>query len=224
MLYPKTSTNVRCEKAKNLRGAFEMFCRGGSPRLLALQLVVALVWRATLSPLTWTDLWILIGVFVWWPFQEWGAHLWILHQKPRKIGSWTVDSAAAKVHRYHHRNPWELEAIFVPSVVILALMPIHAICWIALTPNLSLAFSGIIAYTAASLMYEWIHFFAHIPYRPKSNWMKTIQKNHLAHHFKNEHYWHAFTIPAIDKLMGTGPDPKQTQRSPTCRSLGVETR
>jgi len=223
MLYPKNQTTVRCESAKTLGGALRLFSTGGSPKLLVFQVIVAFIGRLFLAPPTWDDLWIFVAVFTWWPFQEWAAHLWILHQKPRKIGPWTWDSAAARVHRYHHRHPWQLEAIFVPTVVILVLMPIHALFWIGVTPNLSLALSGIIAYTIASIMYEWIHFFAHIPYRPKSRWMKTIQKNHLAHHFKNEHYWHAFTIPAIDKLMGTGPDPKHTQRSPTCRTLGVNT-
>jgi hypothetical protein len=35
----------------------------------------------------------------------------------------------------------------------------------------------------------------------------------------NEHYWFAFTVPAIDRWLGTGPDPHHVARSPTVRSL-----
>ena len=94
--------------------------------------------------------------------------------------------------------------------------------WYFITPNIELALTGIIAFTMCSLFYEWIHFFSHIPYVPKNNWLKKVQRNHRAHHFKNENYWYAFTIPQFDELFGPGPDPKNTPRSTTCKTLGVE--
>jgi hypothetical protein len=128
----------------------------------------------------------------------------------------------ARIHRYHHRHPWILETIFVPGRALLLLIPIHAGLWFLITPTTGLALTGITTFTLCSISYEWFHLFAHIPYQPKTRWMKSIQKNHRAHHFKNEHYWHAFVIPHIDKIFGTGPDPKTTPRSPTCKTLGVE--
>ena len=219
---PKKQSNVRSAQCKTLSGAFRLFCTGDSPRLLTLQLLIALVLRGFVGDFSTTDGALFLAVLLWWPFQEWSAHLCILHAKPRTIFGRQFDSPMAYVHRYHHRNPWILESIFVPGSVILALIPLHALAWYWLTPTTGLALTGIVAYTACSLFYEWIHFFAHIPYRPKNAWLQRVQQNHRAHHFKNEHHWHAFTIPAIDKLFGTGPDPRDTPRSPTCKTLGVD--
>ena len=91
-----------------------------------------------------------------------------------------------------------------------------------ITPTMEYALTGMICYTLATLLYEWVHLFAHILYRPKNSYLKKIQKHHRAHHFKNEKYWHAFMIPAIDTLFGTGPDPKTVKRSKTTKTLGIE--
>ena len=199
-----------------------LFLTGISPRLLTAQLIIVLFFRGYIGSFSISDLYLVGLIFLWWPFQEWAAHIFILHAKPKKIGPFQFDNTAAKVHRYHHRNPWILETIFVPPMVICILIPIHVAAWWLITPNWALALTGMFAYTLCSILYEWIHFFAHIPYRPKSKWMTQIQKNRRAHHFKNEHFWHAFTIPAIDKLFGTGPNPKDVPRSGTCKTLGIE--
>ena len=221
-LIPKSQTSVQNDQTKTLVGAILLFTTGGSPRLLLIQFICAVLLRISIGNWQQIDILLGVGIFIYWPFQEWFVHLTVLHAKPRSIGGITIDLPPAKVHRYHHRHPWILETIFVPTTTILALIPIHAGIWYLITPSWELCLTGITSFTLCSLFYEWIHFFAHIPYRPKSKWMQLIQQNHRAHHFKNEHYWHAFTIPYIDNLFGTGPDPKTTPRSPTCKTLGVE--
>ena len=219
---PERHTNVRIHDTNTLRGAITLFVTGGSPKILLAQLLLASIFRIYVGHFGTWDLLLFVAVCMYWPFQEWLFHKTLLHAKPRTIFGISIDSPMAKVHRYHHRNPFNLETIFVPSAVIAALIPIHALIWYLITPTIPLAITGIIAFTFCAFFYEWIHYFAHIPYRPKSEWLKTIQKNHRAHHFKNEHYWHAFTIPYIDVMMGTGPNPKDTPRSPTCKTLGVD--
>jgi hypothetical protein len=105
--------------------------------------------------------------------------------------------------------------------VILGLMPIHFAFWFLVTPTWSLCWTGMVAFTTTSLIYEWIHLFSHVSYRPKTKYFQRVQQHHRAHHFKNEKYWHAFTIPWIDSVMGTGPDPKTTPRSNTTKNLGI---
>ena len=219
---PERHTNVRVHDSSTLKGAVALFITGSSPRILLFQLFVASIFRIQMGAVGQWDLLLGLAICVYWPFQEWLFHKTLLHAKPRTIFGFTFDSPMAKVHRYHHRNPFNLETIFVPAKVILALIPIHAMIWYLITPTIELALTGIAVFTACAFLYEWIHFFAHIPYRPKSKWLKTIQQNHRAHHFKNEHFWHAFTMPYLDTIMGTGPNPKDTPRSPTCKTLGVD--
>ena len=221
-LIPKSQTSVQNEQTKTLKGAFKTFCTGGSPKLLIGQLVVSVVLRISILNIQWSDVLLFLGVCCYWPFQEWYMHKMILHAKPKTIFGMRWDSPMAYIHRYHHRNPWILETIFVPATTILMLMPVHAGIWYLITPTIELALTGVIAFTMCSLFYEWIHFFSHIPYVPKNKWLKKVQRNHRAHHFKNEQYWYAFTIPKFDELFGTGPDPKSTPRSTTCKTLGVE--
>lgn len=221
-LLPKTQTSVQNEQTKTLRGAVKVFCTGGSPRLLIAQLLICMWVRLSILNFQWSDAALFLGVCCYWPFQEWFMHKTVLHAKPKTFLGVEWDSPMAYVHRYHHRNPWILETIFVPTTTILMLIPVHAGLWYLITPNIELACTGAIAFTMCALFYEWIHYFSHIPYIPKNTWLKKVQRNHRAHHFKNEQYWYAFTIPQFDVLFGTGPDPKNTPRSKTCRTLGIE--
>lgn len=219
---PQTHTSVQSEQTKTLKGAISLFCSGGSPRLLLFQLLVAGCLRVYMGNIQLIDILLVAAVFCYWPLQEWFLHKTVLHAKPKTIMGIQWDTPMGYVHRYHHRNPWILETIFVPTTTIMMLMPIHAGIWYLITPSIEIALTGITAFTLCALFYEWIHFFSHIPYVPKNTWLKKVQRNHRAHHFKNENYWYAFTIPHLDALFGTGPDPKKTPRSNTCKTLGVE--
>ena len=195
-------------------------CHG--TKILLVQFLISLGCRLYLGNPTITDLYIILGVSLWWPFQEWWAHWLILHAKPKKISSFQLEMPGAVVHRFHHRHPWDLHGIFVPWQGIAILVPIHFAVWYMITPNWELCFTGMTFYTLATLLYEWVHFFAHIPYRPKYKYLQKIQTHHRAHHFKNENYYHAFMIPYIDTIFGTGPDPRTVPRSKTTKTLGVE--
>lgn len=216
-----SGVSIRSLKTDTLRDVFQVYFICYGTRILLLQWLVSLGVRFTLEAPIWTDVWLALAVIVWWPFQEWFAHLYILHARPRKIGFFTFDSKAARVHRFHHQHPWDLHAVFVPPEVIGFLVPVHFAFWYLMTPTWSLCWTGMLIYTSASLIYEWVHLFSHVSYRPKSKYFQKVQQHHRAHHFKNENYWHAFTIPLIDTIFGTGPDPKMTPRSGTTKTLGI---
>ena len=74
----------------------------------------------------------------------------------------------------------------------------------------------------AALMYEWVHYLTHTNYKPKTKYVQRIFRNHRLHHFKHEAYWHAFTVPFVDTVFGTNPDPTTVKKSKTVRTLGVE--
>ena len=77
-------------------------------------------------------------------------------------------------------------------------------------------------FTLATLLYEWVHYLTHTPYRPRSAYLRRIVRNHRLHHFKNEHHWYAFTAPLVDTLFGTNPEPGDVDLSPTVHTLGIE--
>ena len=71
----------------------------------------------------------------------------------------------------------------------------------------------------AAAIYEWVHYIVHTSHRPKTALMRRIRRNHRWHHYKNERYWFAFTVPRIDTLLRTDPDPKDVELSPTARGV-----
>ena len=69
--------------------------------------------------------------------------------------------------------------------------------------------------------YEWSHFLIHTPYIPKTRLFRSIWRSHRLHHFKHEDYWMGVTSNFSDRVLGTFPDQKTIEKSPTARTLGV---
>ena len=146
-------------------------------------------------------------------------HLAVLHIRPRTVMGIRIDPWFAKVHRWHHRHPDVLERVFLPTSLILVLTPIHWALWTLITPTWALTATGIWCFTLAALIYEWVHYLVHTPYRPRTRWFTRVRRNHLLHHFKNERYWYAFTVPLVDTCMRTDPEPSSVPQSESCRTL-----
>ena len=88
---------------------------------------------------------------------------------------------------------------------------------------LTLSITAVMLSYLGLLRYEWSHFLIHTPYVPKSNWYRTIWRNHRLHHFKHERYWLGVSSNFGDRILGTNPDQRTIPRSPTARTLGVDT-
>ncbi len=209
----------RPARVATLRAAANVFFCYPSPRILAVHSVAACAARLWWGGFAAGDILVVAAVFGSWPFIEWFLHQNLLHMKPKQVGRWTLDPKFAQVHRYHHRHPWNLRAVFLPPQVPLVLAPIHISLWLFLLPT-ALALTGIWALATVALMYEWIHYLTHTSYRPRSGYFARVKTWHHWHHFRNEKYWHAFTVPQVDVWMGTGPEPRSVAHSPTARDLG----
>ena len=207
------------EVIRTLPRAASVFLRFGSPQFLAVHLGILLAVRFWVAGVGVGDLLIVLGVALYWPMQEWVLHIYVLHFRPRRILGRVFDPLAAKVHRAHHREPWRLDYVFLPVRFLVVLAPASALLWWLAMPTLGLALTGMTALGAAALLYEWVHYLTHTHYRPRGRYYRWIWKTHRLHHFKNERYWHAFTGPFIDVLMGTAPDPSTVETSQTCRNL-----
>lgn len=165
-----------------------------------------------------------LAVVAYWPVQEWWMHRWLLHAPPLRIGTRTIEPSFARMHREHHRRPDHLPLVFLPpSHVLGALAVFTGLAWL-LTRDAGWTCTFMVAAAASTLLYEWTHFLTHTRYVPRGRLYRRIWKHHRLHHFKHEGYWFAFTVPWIDRWLGTGPDPAQVERSAHARTLGGDPR
>jgi len=203
------------------RGAWRVFWQFPGPRMLAVQVAAAAGARLGIGEFGAGDVLVLALVAVVWPLQEWFFHWTLLHWKPRTVAGVRIDLPMAVVHRDHHRRPWHIATTFLPERFVLFAIPVHVAVWFAVTPSTALAATGIAAFGAAALFYEWVHYIVHTPCPHQGRYHALVARNHLLHHFRHEDYWHSFTVPLVDVVFGTAPDPATVPKSPTVMTLGV---
>lgn len=207
--------------AATLADAARRFLEHPGPRLLVGQAAALWAWRARDRKVERADVAIVAGVALWWPVQEWVAHRWILHTPPRTVAGRQVDLAVARHHRHHHADPWNPELTLLPMWFLAPAVPAHLLAWRLLVRDPVRRRTALAAFATATAVYEWTHFLTHTSYRPAGAWYRTLQRRHRLHHFKDEQLWFGFTVPWVDDLMGTAPDPATVPTSPTVRTLGV---
>ncbi|RIL00061.1 MAG: fatty acid hydroxylase [Proteobacteria bacterium] len=210
---------VRAASPRTLREALPVFLRHGSPRILIACVGIAVAARVAAGGWSAWDLVPLVALVLYWPIQEWGIHVFILHAKPRRVFGRTIDLRVPRKHRAHHREPWRLDILFIPMHSFLYTIPILAGVWWLVTPSASLALTGIAAHFALALHYEWVHFLVHTRVTPRNAYYQRLWKSHRRHHFKNENYWFGVTMLSGDRLLGTAPDVADVPTSPTARTL-----
>ncbi|MEZ4454258.1 MAG: sterol desaturase family protein [Nannocystaceae bacterium] len=200
-----------------------VFLRYSSPILLISLTTLALGVRLWLGHFSVWDLVIVGALVASQPFVEWLIHVFILHFKPRTIAGLKIDLHAARLHRAHHRAPWQLSLIFIPKLTGVIGLLLAAGFWGAiLLPNYFLFSTAMFGTISLALFYEWIHYLTHTNYRPRRAFYRKLWRYHRLHHFKNEHFWMGVTGHLGDRLLGTMPaDPSKVATSPTSRTLGV---
>lgn len=199
-----------------------LFFRFLSPCLIAALALGSLAARVWVGGWQSWEAVILVGVALYWPFQEWAAHRWVLHLKPFRVLGLKIDPYFARRHRRHHNNPAHFPDVFLPPGVVLSSYVVFcALGWLTLGsagPLLTLMASV----SFAALLYEWTHYIAHTDYKPRSAYWRRVIRSHRAHHYRSEHHWYGFTVPHIDDWFGTGGDTRHVDASETVRTLGCE--
>jgi hypothetical protein len=204
---------------RTLPEALREFARHPSPRILAALAVGFAGARLAVGGIAAWDLVAAGAVALLWPIQEWLIHVLVLHFEPRRVAGRTLDFLVPQMHRAHHRDPWRLELVFIPLPVYLGVPAILAILIGSLLPSLPRVLSVLAVYFALALHYEWIHFLIHTRYPPRGAHYRRLWRNHLLHHFKNEHYWYGVTMLSGDHLLRTAPAVTAVPTSQTCREL-----
>jgi hypothetical protein len=203
------------------REALPVFLRHASPRILVAAFALALGARFAVGSWSAWDLAPVAALLALWPLQEWLIHVVILHWKPRTLFGRELDFAVPRKHRAHHADQTDLGLVFIPLSSYVYTLPLLVLLWLALSPNRPLALTGLTAYLALALHYEWVHFLVHTRWRPRWRPYRVLWQNHRLHHFKNEHYWFGVTRRGADRLLGTRPERDAVPTSPTCLTLGV---
>src|SRR6185436_1678758 len=109
-----------------------------------------------------------------WPVQEWLIHVFMLHFEPIQVLGRTIDFQIPIEHRAHHRDPWNLEILFIPVQGFMVSVPLLLLIFLGLMPTASLAVTGLAFYLLMSLRYEWVHFLVHTRYRPRSEYFRRL--------------------------------------------------
>jgi sterol desaturase/sphingolipid hydroxylase (fatty acid hydroxylase superfamily) len=220
----KPSTQDDGQSIQSVAEAARIFFGRVGPRRMAAQAAGCWAARAAQGRPRFSDALVTGAVVAWWPLQEWLVHKHVLHMKPRPGGDGPLDVYAA-YHRSHHADPRDIDLTFVPDEVLRVAIPTNLAVWFVITGfDTRRAATGAAAYSTMALLYEWTHFLVHTGVKPNprtalGRLYARIRRNHRYHHYHHEDYWLSFTWPTIDRLLGTEPDPKTIERSPTVKNL-----
>jgi len=129
--------------------------------------LIALACRLAIpKPFRWFEALAMLSFFLLWPTLELAVHR-IMHE-----WTWT---ATYKRHKHHHAHPNSLEVIGTYLFYNLVPLPWLYLGWAA-------AGSICMAFLFAIMVYEFVHFSVHYPYRPITRWGRKVRENHLLHH------------------------------------------
>lgn len=219
LLVANAPTLQSAQDMETLGDAAREFFKHESPRLLTALTVAAWSWRLWVGQWGPGDAAVLGALLLWWPFQEWLIHVFILHLKPFKLGSLTVDPFVARKHRRHHKDPWNIPILFIPLRTTVISIPALALIFNATLPS-PLSWSALAFYLVLSLNYEWFHYLTHTRYVPRGPLYRHLWRHHRLHHCKNEKRWFGVSMTLADMVLRTAPDPATVETSETCRTLG----
>ena len=195
------------------------FWRYPSPRIIAAALVVSLAVRVGLADWSTGDALVLGILAAYHPLNEWLLHNFLLHLRPFTLFGRVIDPVFAQKHRAHHADPTDTRLVFLPTPAIFGALGLIGVLTLVLLPTWELRAMTFVSMSAIGLVYEWVHYLVHTDYKPRSRWYRWIWRTHRLHHYKNENYWYAFTVPAIDVAFRTWPQPNEVEKSPTVMDL-----
>jgi sterol desaturase/sphingolipid hydroxylase (fatty acid hydroxylase superfamily) len=191
------------------------FFRHGSNALLAAALAFFAVGFA-LRPGAFSWVAFVIGFLAFF-VTEYTTHRFLLHAKPQ--ASPFLRNLQDRLHYEHHVTPERLDLLFLPPWFAVPAALAYFGAYLAITRNLEIALALVFGSLASLFYYEWVHYVAHVPFRPRTPFGRWMKKYHLLHHFKNENYWFGVTNPSMDILIGTYRGPHDAAKSGTTRNL-----
>jgi hypothetical protein len=192
----------------------DFLLHGSNTLLIAAALMIGAV--AATGAVTLFPLWIVAGVALFY-LSEYGWHRFVFHAPP---SNWRwLRHLQHRLHYDHHVDPARLDLLFLPMWFVIPNLSITFLLAWGLLGDWQWALSLILGAMLGLIHYEWVHYIAHIPYRPVTRFGRWMKKYHLWHHYKNEHYWFGVSNPVLDVVHRTYKEPEAVPRSTTVRVL-----
>lgn len=198
---------------------FRALYRHASPIILTALAAGFIGARFYLGNWQWADLVAPVIIVLGWPVLEWLIHVHLLHMRPFQLFGRTIDLSVARSHRHHHTVPNDISNITINLEVFPTVVPILVALAFWLFPSPELATGALAVFFSLALHYEWNHFVGHCNWCPPIEYYRRRQRMHRLHHFRNEQLWWGVSTGIGDWLLGTAPDAKQVQRSPTVNNV-----
>lgn len=185
--------------------------------LVMMILLVGFVSSVTIIGLTlFTLLCFSIGL-VFFIFSEYLTHRFLFHLKAPRNPFFL--KALKRLHYDHHKHPNDLKLLFLPIWYSIPQFIILSFVFYLFTRTIAGTLAFGIGLIVMLLIYEWRHYVAHRPIKPKTKFGLWVKKTHMLHHFKNENYWYGVSNPFVDVLFGTLKNQNEVENSETVKNL-----
>ncbi|MBX6391281.1 MAG: sterol desaturase family protein [Frankia sp.] len=201
----------RATEVTTLPGAVRRFLAHPRPPVLLGVVGSLAIARLSRGDYRRSDLAVALGCAAAQPFVEWAIHRHLLHAQPTGPLGRAAYRAAGWGHAQHHRDPTNLNSMFLRSQDVLGAGVLALTASAAGSPRVA---TGMACVGAAVLAYDWTHFLIHTGYQPRSALYRRIWRSHRLHHYRNERYWLGVTSPLADIVLGTAPDRDAVPVSP----------
>ncbi len=198
---------------------FTAFYRHLSPVLLSILTFGLLGLRIAMGNWSYVDLFAPVAILLFWPLLEWLIHVHLLHKKPFRCFGKTWDLTVSNTHRAHHANPSDLSDITINTEVFPVVVPLSFALAYWLFPSAELATGALATFFALALHYEFCHFIGHTRWCPPLEYYRRRQRMHRLHHYRDEKLWWGVSTGLGDVLLGTAPDLKSVEKSPTVHNV-----
>ncbi|MQR96222.1 sterol desaturase family protein [Fictibacillus phosphorivorans] len=157
-----------------------------------------------------------LGILIYM-FSEYLTHRYFFHIKAPK--NTFLFKLIKRLHYDHHKKPNDLKLLFLPIWYSVPSLFLLSTLLFLITRSIPYTLSFASGLMFMFFIYEWKHYVAHRPLKPKTRFGRWIKKTHTLHHYKNENYWYGVSTPFIDVLFGTLKDEKEVELSATAKDL-----
>jgi sterol desaturase/sphingolipid hydroxylase (fatty acid hydroxylase superfamily) len=167
--------------------------------------------------LTWSVLLFFVIGIITYMFSEYLTHRFLFHIKAPK--NEFLLNLIKRLHYDHHTMPNDLKLLFLPIWYSAPNLTALVLLFYLISGSIvsTLAFS--VGVLFMFFVYEWKHYVAHRPIKPKTRFGKWVKRTHILHHYKNENYWYGVSTPFVDAIFGTLKDEKEVETSQTVKAL-----
>lgn len=184
---------------------------------ILLVLIVGSICFQVWSGMTWGWLAVFAFGMLTFMFSEYLTHRFVFHLMPPKNPFFL--KLLKRLHYDHHTDPNDLHLLFLPLWYSLPNLSVLAIIFYLIAGSWELTLGFASGLMLMLFLYEWKHYVAHRPIKPRTKFGKWVKKTHILHHFKNENFWYGVSTPFVDVLFGTLKNEKDVETSKTAKDL-----